>query len=426
METLWSRGAHWMRAAVGKRQTLIVVAVLAVAAGAAVYANSPDNKQHTAKATVGADTEVSSQSKRPARFVPTEAQLRALQIEPCKQMAFRSEIVTEGKIAINDDRSTAIFPPYAGRVTRVMVKAGDTVQQRQPLFYIEAADMVTAQNNFLAAVAGLNKAKSAVTIAEIIEKQNRTLYESKAGPLRDYQTAQATLIQSRSDLKTAETALEASRNQLSILGKTDEEITAFQEQGKITSDTPIYAPLGGTVVSRKIGPGQYVSYITTGAVDPVFVIGDLATVWIVAYVRESEAPKVHAGQRIEFTMLAYPNAVFNATIDHVAASLDPSIRRLMVRATIDNTDRKFKPEMFATVTIFADEGEMSVAVPRESVIYEADTARVWVARPDKTLEVRQVKTGITRAGLVQVVQGLQAGESVVTKGSLFVDQAAGS
>ncbi len=88
LETLWSRGPHWMRAAVGKRQTLIVVAVLAVAAGAAVYANSPDKP--TAKVTVGADTEVSSQSKRPARFVPTEAQLRALQIAPCQQMAFRS------------------------------------------------------------------------------------------------------------------------------------------------------------------------------------------------------------------------------------------------------------------------------------------------------------------------------------------------
>ena len=180
------------------------------------------------------------------------------------------------------------------------------------------------------------------------------------------------------------------------------------------------------MVQRKIGPGQYVSYTATGAVDPVFLIGDLATVWVVAYVRESEAPKVRAGQQIEFTMLAYPNTVFKATIDHVAASLDPSIRRLMVRATIDNARGQFKPEMFTSVTIYADEGETSVAVPREAVIYEADTARVWVARADKTIEVRQIKAGITRAGMVQVLQGLQAGEAVVTKGSLFVDQAAGS
>ena len=423
LETIWSRCPQWLRAFLGSRQGLIAVAVFAVVAVAVVLMNQDKSSP---KITVGANTEVSSQAKRPARFVPTPAQWASLGIEPCRQMAFRSEYTTEGKISINEERSTAIYPPYSGRVTRVLVKAGERVQQGQPLFYIEAADMVSAQNNFLAAVGNLNKARSAVAIAEIIEKQNRTLYESKAGALRDFQTAQATLIQTRADLRNAETALEATRNNLSILGKTDAEITEFQEHGKITSDTPIFAPLSGTVVQRKIGPGQYVSYISTGAVDPVFVIGDLATVWIVAYVRESEAPRVRVGHQVEFTMLAYPNAVFKATIDHVAASLDPSIRRLMVRATLDNASGQFKPEMFASVTIYSDDGETSVAVPREAVIYEADTARVWVARADKTVEVRQIKAGITRAGLVQVVQGLQAGEAVVTKGSLFVDQAAGS
>ena len=145
-----------------------------------------------------------------------------------------------------------------------------------------------------------------------------------------------------------------------------------------------------------------------------------------AFVRESEAPKVRSGQPLEFTMLAYPGTVFKATIDHVAASLDPGIRRLMVRATIDNAKGQFKPEMFTSVTIYTDNGETSVAVPREAVIYEADTARVWVARSDKTVEVRQIKAGMTRGGFVQVLQGLQPGESIVTKGSLFVDQAAGT
>ena len=147
---------------------------------------------------------------------------------------------------------------------------------------------------------------------------------------------------------------------MSILGKTDAEIAAFQEQGKISSETPIYAPLSGTVVQRKIGPGQYVSYTSTGIVDPVFTIGDLSTVWLVAYVRESEAPKVRAGQQLDFTVLAYPKTTFKANIDHVAASLDPSIRRLMVRATIDNSNGQFKPEMFTSVTIYTDEGDSSL------------------------------------------------------------------
>ena len=183
------------------------------------------------------------------------------------------------------------------------------------------------------------------------------------------------------------------------------------------------APIGGTIVQRKAGPGQYVGANTS---DPVFVIGDLATVWLVAYVRETDAPLVHVGQPVYFTVLAYPKTTFKANIDHVAASLDPSIRRLQVRATIDNGNGQFKPEMFTSVTIYTDEGDSSIAVPRDAVIYEADNARVWVARADKTIEVRQIRTGITRGGQIQVLQGLQPGEIVVTKGSLFVDQAASS
>ena len=412
-----------MRTAQRHKHAIIVVAVLSVAA-VGIVLMTQDGRSPKVAAT--ASTEVSSQAKRVSRFQPTPQQWDSLGFEPVKPMVFRSEHVTEGKISINEDRATPIFPPYAGRVTRLMAKPGDAVQPGQPLFYIEAADMVSAQNDFLTALAGINRAKSRVSITEIIEKQNRKLFEGKAGSLRDFQTATADLAQAQADLRTAEASLEAARNRLSILGKTDAEITAFQEQGKISSDTPIYAPLGGTVVQRKIGPGQYVSYISTGTVDPVFTIGDLSTVWLVAYVRESEAPKVRAGQQLDFTVLAYPKTTFKANIDHVSASLDPNIRRLMVRATIDNKNGQFKPEMFTSVTIYTDEGDSSLGVPRDSVIYEAENARVWVARADKTIELRQIKTGITRGGMIQVVAGLQSGEIVVTKGSLFVDQAAGS
>jgi membrane fusion protein, heavy metal efflux system len=412
----------WARAALRHARIVFLVAVIG-AAVSGVLLLTQANRGTKVRTT---DTEVSSQAKRVARYTPTQAQWESLGLKPVVKRVFRSEHVTEGKISINEDHSTPIYPPYAGRVTRLMVKAGDYVKQGDVLFYIEAADMVQAQNDFLAARAGLNKARSQVAIAEIIEKQNRTLYEGKAGPLRDFQTAEATLVQARSDLRTAESALEAARNRLTILGKTDAEITAFQDQGKISSETPIYAPLPGTVVQRKIGPGQYVSYNSTGIVDPVYTIGDLSSVWIVAYIREAEASKIRVGQQMDFTMLAYPGTTFKANIDHIAASLDPNTRRLLVRATVDNKSGQFKPEMFATVTIYTEEGDSSVAVPREAVIYEADRARVWVVRNDKSVEVRHIKTGMTSGGVVQVLDGLQPGETVVTKGGLFMDQAAGS
>ena len=221
--------------------------------------------------------------------------------------------------------------------------------------------------------------------------------------------------------------LEAARNRLAILGKTEAEITAFQEQGKISSETPIYAPLTGTVVQRKIGPGQYVSYTSTGARRSGLhhrrsLDGVAHRLSSARARRRRSAP----ASRLDFTMLAYPNTMFKATIDHVAASLDPSIRRLMVRATIDNSKGQFKPRDVHVGHDLHRRRRHLAWRCRASGDLRGRHARVWVARSDKTIEVRQIKAGMTRGGLVQVLQGLQPGESVVTKGSLFVDQAAGS
>jgi cobalt-zinc-cadmium efflux system membrane fusion protein len=170
-----------------------------------------------------------------------------------------------------------------------------------------------------------------------------------------------------------------------------------------------------------MGPGQYVN---AGASDPVFVVGDLSTVWLVAYVRETEASKIHIDQQINFSVLTQPNEIYHGNITYISATLDPTTRRLMVRATIQNPRGALKPEMFATVGIFTDEGDLAPAVPRDAVIYEGDTARVWVAGEDRTLALRRITPGVSDHGMVQVLEGLKPGEDVVTKGSLFIDRAA--
>ncbi len=107
-----------------------------------------------------------------------------------------------------------------------------------------------------------------------------------------------------------------------ILGFTDEAITAFQDKGRIDPNTTIFSPIAGTVVQRKVGPGQYVN---AGASDPVFVIGDLSTVWLTAFVRETDASKVSVGQELAFNVLALPGRPISAR----ASTTSPprSIRR---------------------------------------------------------------------------------------------------
>src|SRR6266566_379348 len=365
MLSKFTKQLHTLR----RRQLAIGAAVLALAA-AALY-----GLVHISGATQQ-NSDVSSQSRKGLqRYTPSPAEWASLTIQPVAERAFRAEHVTEGKIAVDEDRSTPVFSPYAGRVTKLLARPGDSVTQGQALFVIETADNVQAQNDFITAMTGLNKARSALDLAQIQHRRAKDLFEGKAVPLKDFQQAEATLIQAQNDLRSTETALEAARNKLRILGLTDDAISAFQEKGRINPETTIFAPIAGTVVQRKIGPGQYVN---SGASDPVFVIGDLSTVWLTAFVRETEASTVVVGQELTFNLLALPGRTLTGRINYVAAAIDPATRRLMVRATVDNASGQLKPEMFATVTLYAPDDQPSVGVPKQALIYEGDQVRVWV------------------------------------------------
>lgn len=351
----------------------------------------------------------------------TASQWSAVTVQPIEQQAFRSEFRTEGKVAIDQNLSTRIFAPYAGRVTKLMVAPGDEVQKGQLLFVIAAADSVDAQKDFVVALTSRNKAVSQVNLAQIVERRMSNLAKDKAASQREWQEAQANLTAAENDSRSAEIALQAARNRLRLVGKTDAEIETFEKTGALTPDAPVYAPLAGTVLQRKIGPGQYVS-AGAGDSDPVFLIGDTSKVWIAAYVRETDVAKVRIGERLMFKVLTEPDRVFETRIDYVAPGIDPDSRRLLVRASVDNADGLLKPEMFASVTIVTSDGKPTPAVPLDAVIYEGNNARVWVVGDDHSVELRQIKLGQSSERMIQVLDGLHAGEKIVTRGSLFIDR----
>jgi cobalt-zinc-cadmium efflux system membrane fusion protein len=408
-----------LRARIAARpgQALVVLAILAVA-GVVMLTSKPRSDAGNGKM----DTELSAQSKRERGvFHPSPAQWAGLTIQPVQQRVFHAELVTDGKIAVDEDHSTPIFSPYSGLIKRLAVKLGDRIQRGQLVFTLEATDMVQAQNDFITSLSAQETARSQLKLAQIIEKRQHDLYDAKAVPLKDWQQAQNDLVAAQNGMRSAEIALEAVRNRLRILQKTEQEIADFEKTGKINPETPIYSPIDGTIVQRKVGPGQYV---ISGASDPVFVVGDLSTVWLFANVREADAPKVAIGQAVEFKVLSYPERTFATKISYVTPAIDPATRRVQVRANVENPGGLLQPEMFANVSIFTSDDTTSPAVPREAIIYEGNAARVWVATDDKSIALRRVTLGLTGGNMVQVLEGLAAGERVVTRGSLFIDRAA--
>jgi membrane fusion protein, heavy metal efflux system len=369
--------------------------------------------------------EAAAPSLAPGTFRPTQAQWASLKIAPVREVTFRTERVTDGKIAYNDDTTTPVFSPYSGRVTKLFAKAGDHVERGALLMAIAASEFVSAQNDLITAMAGLNTARAQLRLATINEQRQHDLYDAKAGALKDWQQAQADLETAKDNLRAAEITLATVHNRLHILGRSDAEISALANAQQMSAEAVVEAPIAGTITQRQVGLGQFINSTAAGASAPVFAIGNLSTVWLVANVRETDAPLMRLGEPVDVHVLAYPGRVFKAKLTYVAPSIDPNTHRLPVRAEVENEDGALKPEMFASFSIITGGDRTAPGVPQSAVVYEGDAARVWVARPDHTIALRSVRTGGTGAdGMVEILAGLEPGEQVVTAGTLFIDRAA--
>ena len=391
------------------RRQLVILAVVAVAAVAILFGLP-------ALASLFAPKPPPPPAAPPAgTFRVTQDQWATLSFATLQSMSFQPGVETDGAIATDDDRTTSVYSPYSGRVTRVFAKVGDSVRAGQPLFAVDAAEYAQGENDLATAVAQLRLTQAAAARQQQLYKVNGA--------------AQKDLIQSQTDLANAQAALAAVRNRLRILGKSDGEIAALEarpvDRGA-SSETVVAAPISGVVIQRTVGPGQNLASVSNGGSSAVFVVSDLSTVWLVGNVREVDAPMARVGQAIQVRATALPDRVFTATVSYVSPTVDPVTHRVAVRAAVTNPDGLLKPSMFATFHLITGAGTSAVGVPVEAVIYEGDTARVWVVRSTGLLELRNIQTGQTEDGMVEVVQGLSPGDRVVTSGSLFIDRAAKS
>ena len=156
----------------------------------------------------------------------TADQLHQLNVVKVELYPFRQQRFAIGQIAYNEDTSTSVLAPFSGRVTGLIAKIGDRVKRGDPLFEIDSPEVVQPQNDYIAAVTALNKARSALDLARIVEKRLKDLYEGKAAPLKEWQAAEAALVAAQNDLRSGEITLEATRSRLRIVGFTDEEIAS--------------------------------------------------------------------------------------------------------------------------------------------------------------------------------------------------------
>ena len=359
----------------------------------------------------------------PGTFRLTSQEMAQLHLVRVGTGADPASIVATGTIAVDEDHSTPVVLPYSGQVSDVFVQAGQHVAKGQAILRIASSDFVDARNALFAATAQRATAAAQLKTAQDNEKRQAAIYQSAGGALKDYRQSEGDLVTAQSAMRTADAALGAARDKLSLLGKSAPEIGRLEQAGEVAgiySNTTFHAPVSGVIASRDVAPGQYIS---AGGDKPVITITDLNRVWLVAQVDQSDAARVHLGDGVDVTTPAYPGRIFHAVIDNIGAALDPTTHRLPVRATVANPDEALKPAMFASFAIQRAANGSAILIPSVAVIHEGDTARVWVATPDGLLRARAVTIADGANGLVKVSSGLRPGERVVTSGAIFVNEA---
>jgi cobalt-zinc-cadmium efflux system membrane fusion protein len=376
-----------------------------------------------------ADKPQSAQAAPDGAFKVTDGQWATLSFAKIDRAVFQDLRETDGRIAVDDDAATQVFSPLSGRVIKVVAKAGDRVKKGDPLLVVEGSEFVQGDNDLTAATASVASAKAQFVQADAEEKRQHQLYDEKGAALKDWQQAQTDLAAAQAAVKTAEAGLAAARNRLAILGRSDAEIAALENAGPAArhpAASTVPAPIDGTVTARSVNPGEYINSAATGG-QAIYTIGDLDHLWLVANLREADAGFAHVGDKVAVTVVAYPGRVFTGIVSYVAPGVDPASRRLPLHAEIVNQDGALKPDMFATFRIISQSNAVTApAVPESAVIREGEAARVWIADPAaKTVSLREIKAGRSQDGMI-AVEGVKPGETVVTKGALFIDRAARS
>jgi cobalt-zinc-cadmium efflux system membrane fusion protein len=242
------------------------------------------------------------------------------------------------------------------------------------VFFDEDPNIVQAESTLIGAAA-------AEELATNILARAQALYDTNG-------VSKAELEQDASAEKTARAALRAARDAVRALGEADDDIDQMIAAGRIESARGVH--------------GQ--------------------PKWVQAYVSESDSPLIRVGQLVKVKVTAFPNEVFEGTVSKIYATVDANTHRMTVRAQVHDPSNKLRVGMLATTVIAVSNPVEAAAIPANGVVREGDgTMTAWVTTDRHRFAQRIIKTGMREDGEVQILNGLQRGELVVTDGAVFLD-----
>lgn len=336
--------------------------------------------------------------------VPDQSPLRErLAVADAAARATPHEIDVPAVVEADPAFTTAVLPPVTGRIVALKVTQGDRVVQGQLLASISSPDLAQA-------VSDVEKARDAEKLARAALVRAQGVNAVGANAAKDLEQAQSNLAQATSERVRAEERLRA-------LGAGGAGEGNGGAKGAAQGSTlAVRAPVPGIVASLNTGNGSYVNDLTA----PLMTISDLGHVWVVAQVPEDVIALIARGTPAEVELAAYPHDPLHGSVTAVNDVVDPDSHRTAVRLVFPNRDGRLKANMYATVRLQVPQGE-AVEVPTSALLMNNDNTTVFVEVRPWVFERRTVELGREDGATVRIVSGLKAGERVVVRGGVLLN-----
>ena len=306
-----------------------------------------------------------------------------------------------GRVEADETRMIRVTSPVGGRIIELNVVEGQRVEKGQIVATIRSTELTSAQTDLLKA---------------LTEKQQRDRAVTRAKQLLEAGVIGSAELQRReAEATQIDTELSSLRRQLSVLGITDEAIQQLETTRVINSETHVVAAGAGMVLDRHVTQGQVVQ-----AAEPLCILADLSSVWLVADVPEEHARALRLGKRVQAEIPALPGETFAGNISYISPTVNAETRTILARTDLANPDRRYKPKMLATMLLMGA-SESRMVVPEGAVVRDGDTENVFLQiGPNKYL-FQRVELGEEVPGGRVVLDGLPAGSKIVTDGAFHLN-----
>jgi len=313
-----------------------------------------------------------------------------------------TSISLPGTVTSNAYRETKLTALVGGVVRSVSAELGAEVSRGQPLAVVFSSELADAQMKYLAAQAMLEADH---------QKRTRTEALVRIGAASRQEFEEVVAIHSAHEAELA-----AARQRLVLLGLSPDRVNALRQSSDVASEIVITAPNAGAVITRSVNPGQVVA-----AGQELFVVADLSTMWVIGELYEKDFANVRVGSEATVNIPATGRQV-RGRVSYIDPRVDPGSRTAKVRVEVPNRDGSLRLGMFVDVSFSGQNAGKVLAIPRTAVQSIGERAVVYVvADGDETRFVeRAVKLGPSSGASVEVIEGVKAGERVVTEGSFFL------